>query len=96
MPPIVGPPPGPLEPMPIPVPKGGTHCHPFAVSQWEGRRMSDPDPTIIDLAASEYRQTAGPKKREPILAAGWVWGVLALLSVFAVKLAIVLSIRALH
>jgi hypothetical protein len=47
----------------------------------------------IDLDPLEYRQIDGPKRKEPILAHGWYWGMLALASVIGVKLAIMLAVR---
>jgi hypothetical protein len=39
----------------------------------------------IDLTGREYRQVAGPKRREPILAIGWYWGVAGILTIFALR-----------
>jgi hypothetical protein len=49
-----------------------------------------PDP--IDLEPQEYRQIDGPKRREPFLAPGWYWALLALAFVLGVKGLIYFSI----
>lgn len=64
---------------------GGTRY----VGLGEGAGMSK----NFDLDPLEYRQTAGPKRREPILGPAWIWGVLTLLGLFAAKLLFTLMSR---
>lgn len=54
------------------------------------------DPKTIDLEPHEYRQVIGPKRHEPILSPGWIWGIVGLLAVFAVKAAIFIAVRGLY
>jgi hypothetical protein len=41
------------------------------------------DPKTVDLMPSEYRQTAGPQRKELFLARSWYWGVLVLVAIYA-------------